>query len=198
MQQIYIFDTTLRDGEQSPGVALNIAEKLEIARQLARLGVNVIEAGFPVSSQGDFEAVREIARKIKGPTIAGLARANKVDIDRAWEALQAAEKPRIHTFIATSEIHMQYKLRKTREEVLGDAVEAVRYAKSLCPDVEFSAEDASRSEVDFLCRVFEAAIDAGANVINIPDTVGYATPDEFGAFITEIMAKTPNISNAVV
>ncbi len=198
MKQIYIFDTTLRDGEQSPGVALNIAEKLEIARQLTRLGVNAIEAGFPMASQGDFEAVREIARKIKGPIVAGLARTDKADIDRAWEALKEADKPRIHTFIATSEIHMKHKLRKTREEVLAAAEQAVAYAKSLCPDVEFSAEDASRSDVDFLCQVFERVIKAGANVINIPDTVGYATPNEFGEFIAEIIAKTPNIDQAIV
>ncbi|HZW82310.1 MAG TPA: hypothetical protein VFF14_02655, partial [Candidatus Deferrimicrobium sp.] len=143
MRQVYIFDTTLRDGEQSPGVALNIAEKLEIAKQLSKLGVNVIEAGFPITSQGDFEAVQEIARKIKGPTIAALARAGKADIDRAWEAVKEAEKPRIHTFIATSPIHMQHKLRKSPEEVLAIAEEAVAYAKTLCRDVEFSAEDAS-------------------------------------------------------
>jgi 2-isopropylmalate synthase len=198
MRQVYIFDTTLRDGEQSPGVALNIAEKLEIAKQLSKLGVNVIEAGFPISSQGDFEAVREIARKIKGPTIAALARAGKADIDRAWEAVKEAEKPRIHTFIATSPIHMQHKLRKSPEEVLTIAEESVAYAKSLCRDVEFSAEDASRSDVDFLVQLFERVIRAGANVINIPDTVGYSTPDEFGAFIAEIIAKTSNIHQAIV
>ncbi len=198
MRQVYIFDTTLRDGEQSPGVALNTSEKLEIARQLARLRVNVIEAGFPISSQGDFEAVREIARQINGPTIAALARAERADIDRAWEAVKEAEKPRIHTFIATSPIHMQHKLRKSPEEVLAAAVEAVAYAKSLCPDVEFSAEDASRSDVEFLARLFQRVIAAGANVINIPDTVGYSTPEEFGRFITQVMEKTPNIQQAVV
>ncbi len=198
MKRIYIFDTTLRDGEQSPGVALNMGEKLQIARQLARLGADVIEAGFPIASEGDFQAVREIARQVKGPVIAGLARANKADIDRAWEALQEAEKPRIHTFIATSAIHMQHKLRMSSEEVLAAAEEAVRHAKSLCADVEFSAEDASRSDVDFLCRLFEKVIEAGANVINIPDTVGYAAPEEFGTFVSEIIANTPNIDQAVV
>lgn len=198
MQQIYIFDTTLRDGEQSPGVALNVAEKLEIAKQLAGLGVNVIEAGFPIASQGDFEAVQQIARQVKGPVIAALSRTSKADIDRAWQALCEAEKPRIHTFIATSEIHMKHKLRMSREEVLKTAVDAVAYAKSLCPDVEFSAEDASRSDVDFLSQVITGVIEAGANVINIPDTVGYATPEEFADFIRQIRAKTPNIEQAVI
>ncbi|HEX3015693.1 MAG TPA: 2-isopropylmalate synthase [Desulfobacteria bacterium] len=198
MKPIYIFDTTLRDGEQSPGVALNIGEKLDIARQLKRLGVNVIEAGFPIASQGDFAAVQAVAREIKGPVIAGLARANKADIDRAWEALKDADKPRIHVFIATSEIHMKYKLRKTPDEVLAAATEAVRYAKSLCKDIEFSAEDASRSNIDFLSKVVTEVIKAGANVVNIPDTVGYATPNEFGDFLRKLIAKTPNIDQAII
>ncbi|MDA8442129.1 MAG: 2-isopropylmalate synthase [Peptococcaceae bacterium] len=198
MQKVYIFDTTLRDGEQSPGVALNTAEKLEIAAQLASLGVDVIEAGFPIASEGDFNAVQQIARTIQGPIISALARTSKSDIARAWEALKDAKRPRIHTFIATSEIHMQHKLRKTREEVLAAAVEGVAYAKSLCPDVEFSAEDASRSDLDFLCLVLERVIDAGANVVNIPDTVGYANPDEFAEFIRAIRAKTPNIAKAII
>lgn len=198
LNQICIFDTTLRDGEQSPGVALNIDEKLQIARQLARLGVNVIEAGFPIASQGDFEAVREVARQVKGPIIAALARADKADIYRAWEAVKEAEKPRIHTFIATSNIHMKHKLCMTPEQVVQASVEAVAYAKSFCNDVEFSAEDASRSDVEFLCNLFEQVIDAGATVVNIPDTVGYATPEEFGAFISEIIAKTPNMDKATV
>lgn len=198
MEQIYIFDTTLRDGEQSPGVALNIGEKLQIAKQLARLGVNVIEAGFPIASQGDFEAVREVARQVKGPTIAGLARIGKADIDRAWEAVREAGKARIHTFIATSHIHMKHKLNMTPQQVLAAAEEGVAYAKKFCQDIEFSAEDASRSDVDFLCKLFERVIKAGANVINIPDTVGYATPEEFGEFVAKIIAKTPNMDQAVV
>ncbi|MEW6726449.1 2-isopropylmalate synthase [Desulforudis sp. 1088] len=196
--RLYIFDTTLRDGEQSPGVSLNINEKLQIARQLANLGVDVIEAGFPFASPGDFEAVQAIAREIRGVTIAGLARANFADIDRAWEALRYADQPRIHTFIATSDIHLKHKLRMSREQVLEAAAAAVRRARSYTSDVEFSAEDASRSDLEFLCRVVAAAIEAGATVINIPDTVGYATPDEFGAFIAGIMQGTPGIEKAVL
>ncbi len=197
-RRVFIFDTTLRDGEQSPGVSLNVREKLEIALQLAALNVDVIEAGFPIASPGDFAAVREIAREVRGPVIAGLARANREDIDRAWEALRQAERPRIHTFIATSDIHMKYKLKKTREEVLEQAVAAVKYAKQYTPDVEFSAEDASRSEFDFLCKVIEAAIEAGATVINIPDTVGYAIPFEFGEFITRIRERVKNIDKVIL
>lgn len=197
-QRIYIFDTTLRDGEQSPGVNLNMEEKLAIAQQLAKLGVDVIEAGFPISSEGDFRAVQRIAREVKGPIIAGLARTSEKDIRAAYEAVKEAEKPRIHTFIATSPIHMQYKLQKPPEEVVRMAVEGVRLAKSLVDDVEFSAEDASRSEVPFLCEIFTKVIEAGANVINIPDTVGYATPWEFGQFIKAIREGVPNISQAVV
>ena len=196
--KIYIFDTTLRDGEQSPGVSLNIQEKLQIASQLAKLNVNVIEAGFPIASKGDFEAVKAIAQKIEGPVIAGLARAEKKDIDRAWEALQYAKKPRIHTFIATSEIHMQHKLRMSREEVLKRAIEMVKYARSLCEDIEFSAEDAFRSDPAFLYQVFEGVIAAGARVINIPDTVGYATPIEFGRLIKNIRENVSNIDQAIV
>jgi len=194
--RIYIFDTTLRDGEQSPGVSLNVQEKLEIAQQLARLGVDVIEAGFPIASPGDFQAVKAIAERVKGPVIAGLCRATREDIDAGWEALKGAESPRIHTFIATSDIHLKYKLQKSREEVLEQAVEAVKYAKKYCSDVEFSAEDASRSDLDYLCTVIEKVIDAGATVVNIPDTVGYAVPDEFGRFIKAIMEKVPNIHRA--
>ncbi|GAW92566.1 2-isopropylmalate synthase [Calderihabitans maritimus] len=197
-RKVYIFDTTLRDGEQSPGVNLNIQEKLEIAQQLARLGVDIIEAGFPIASPGDFEAVRAIARNVKGPVIAALARISPGDIDRAWEAVKDAEQPRIHTFIATSEIHMRYKLRMTREQVLEAAVNGVKHAKKYTSDVEFSPEDGFRSDLDFLCQVVEAAIEAGATTINIPDTVGYATPDEFGKFIAEIRARVPNIDKAVL
>ncbi|SHG52378.1 2-isopropylmalate synthase [Thermosyntropha lipolytica DSM 11003] len=196
--RIYIFDTTLRDGEQSPGVSLNSDEKLEIARQLARLGVDVIEAGFPIASPGDFAAVKKIADNVKGPVIAGLCRANYKDIDRAWEALKGAESPRIHTFIATSDIHLKYKLNKTREQVLEQAVEAVRYAKKYCSDVEFSAEDASRSDLDYLALVVEKVIEAGATVVNLPDTVGYAVPDEFGLFIKSICERVPNIDKAII
>lgn len=197
-QRIYIFDTTLRDGEQSPGVNLNMEEKLAIAQQLARLGVDVIEAGFPISSEGDFKAVQRIAREVKGPVIAGLARTSEKDIRAVYEAVKEAERPRIHTFIATSEIHMRHKLQKTREEVKQMAVAGVKLAKSLVDDVEFSAEDAFRSEIPFLCEVFTQVIEAGATVINIPDTVGYATPWEFGEFIKAIREGVPNISQAVV
>ena len=198
MSKIFIFDTTLRDGEQSPGVSLNLQEKLAIAQQLAKLGVDVIEAGFPIASPGDFEGVKAIAQNVQGPTIAALARANQSDIDRAWEALKYSDKPRIHTFIATSDIHLKHKLRKTREEVLVKAVEAVQYAKSYTADVEFSAEDAFRSDLDYLCQVFTAVIEAGATVINVPDTVGYATPWEFGQFIAAIRQKVPNIDQVIL
>lgn len=197
-KRIKIFDTTLRDGEQSPGASMNIEEKLEVAKQLARLKVDVIEAGFPISSPGDFEAVKLIAQQVKGPSIAGLCRATKGDIDRAWEAVQYSKKPRIHTFIATSDIHLEHKLKKTREQVLEAAVEAVKYAKTLCEDVEFSAEDATRSDVDYLCQVVEAVIDAGATTVNIPDTVGYAIPDEFGALIATLFKRVPNIKNTTI
>jgi len=197
-ERVFVFDTTLRDGEQSPGASMNIEEKLLIARQLERMQVDVIEAGFPISSDGDFEAVKRIAEEIHTVTIAGLARANKVDIDRCWEAVRHSQKPRIHTFIATSDIHLKYKLKKSREEVLHDAAEAVRYARSLCPDVEFSAEDASRSEPDYLCKVLEATIQAGANVVNIPDTVGYAVPLEFAERIRYIRTHVPSLGSAVL
>ncbi|NLW07635.1 MAG: 2-isopropylmalate synthase [Clostridia bacterium] len=188
-RKIYIFDTTLRDGEQSPGVSLNLKEKLEIAHQLARLGVDVIEAGFPIASLGDFEAVRAVAAEVEGPVIAGLARTNERDIDRAWEALQVAKRPRIHVFIATSDIHLKYKLRMSREQVLEAVRKGVSLAKSYCEDVEFSPEDASRSDLDFLCQVLETAIACGATVVNIPDTVGYATPQEFGQLIKQIRQR---------
>jgi 2-isopropylmalate synthase len=196
--KIYIFDTTLRDGEQAPGFSMNIDEKINLALQLAKLKVDAIEAGFPIASEGDFEAVREVSKTVKGPIIAGLCRVKKKDIDRAWEALQYAERARIHTFVATSDIHLEYKLKKTREEVLKEAVEAVGYAKTLTNDVEFSTEDAARSDLDFLCKIVESVIDAGAGTVNIPDTVGYAIPYEFGALIKCIMDKVPNISKARV
>lgn len=196
-RKIRIFDTTLRDGEQSPGASMNIEEKLNVAKQLARLKVDVIEAGFPISSPGDFEAVKEIAELVKGPAVAGLCRAADADIDRAWEALQYAKKPVIHTFIATSDIHLEKKLKKSRQEVLDIAVAAVKRAKGYCEDVEFSAEDASRSELDYLCQVVEAVIDAGATVVNLPDTVGYAIPSEYGEMIRRVIERVPNSKNAI-
>ncbi len=194
--RIKIFDTTLRDGEQTPGVSLNIQEKLEIARQLVRLGVDVIEAGFAISSPGDFLAVKTVAENVKGVTIASLSRAVEKDIDRAWEAVCNAESPRIHTFIATSDIHMKYKLKMTEEEVLERAVAMVKYAKKYCSDVEFSAEDASRSRTGFLYRIVEEVIKAGATVVNIPDTVGYSSPEEFGLLIKGIRENVPGIEKA--
>jgi len=196
--RVYIFDTTLRDGEQSPGVSLNVEEKVEIAQQLARLGVDIIEAGFPNASPGDFEAVKAIARQVKGPVIAGLARVNFEDIDRAWAALQDAERPRIHVFCATSEVHMQYKLQMTREQVLAAIVNGVRRAKSYTEDVEFSPEDGFRSDREFLCQVVKAAIEAGATTINIPDTVGYATPEEIGAMFREVLEKVPEARQVIL
>lgn len=198
MRQIDIFDTTLRDGEQSPGVALNPSEKVQIARQLAKLGVNVIEAGFPIASPGDFEAVKRIADEVRQVSICALARTQAQDIERAWEAISKAESPRIHTFIATSPIHMQYKLKKSPEDVLEQAVAGVKLAKSKVEDIEFSAEDASRSDIGFLGRVFSAVIKAGATVLNIPDTVGYATPDEFAQFLRAVMERTEGIEKVKV
>ena len=195
-EKVYIFDTTLRDGEQSPGASMNTAEKLRIATQLEKLGVDAIEAGFPAASAGDFEAVSEIAGKIVNSEVVALARASIHDIDRAWNAISHAKHPKIHTFLATSDIHMEYKLQMTREEVLKTAVEAVKYACSYTDNVEFSAEDGSRSDPDFLCQVFEAVIDAGAKVINLPDTVGYAVPHEFGGLVAHVMKNTPNIGKA--
>ncbi|MEW9121652.1 MAG: 2-isopropylmalate synthase [Thermotaleaceae bacterium] len=197
-KRIYIFDTTLRDGEQSPGISLNIQEKLQIASQLAKLKVDVIEAGFPIASKGDFEAVKAIAQNIEGPIVAGLSRAEQKDIDRTWEAVQYAKRPRIHTFIATSDIHLKYKLKMSREEVLERAVAMVKYARNLCENIEFSAEDASRSDREYLYRVFEGVIDAGASVINIPDTVGYTTPLEFGKLIRDIRENVKNIDKAII
>ena len=201
---VLIFDTTLRDGEQSPGATLHIQEKMEIAHQLARLGVDIMEAGFPAASPGDLEAVRRIANTVgraprrnkdgeivAPPVIAGLARANKNDIDKAWEAVQGAVRPRIHTFLATSDIHMQHKLRMTRDEVLETVGDMVQYARSLCRDVEFSPEDGGRSDPEFLVKVLEVAIQAGATTLNIPDTVGYTTPEEYGALINYLRENTP-------
>jgi 2-isopropylmalate synthase len=199
MRKVLIFDTTLRDGEQTPGVSLNVAEKVEIARQLARLGVDVIEAGFPVASPGDFTAVQSVAREVKGPVICGLARAVPGDIERAWEALkEAARPPRIHTFIATSPIHMEHKLGKRPDEVLAMAVEAVKLARRYTPDVEFSAEDATRSDWAFLAEVFTATIAAGATTLNVPDTVGYTTPQEMAELLTYLAEHVPGWTDVVV
>lgn len=196
INRIKIFDTTLRDGEQTPGVNLNIQEKLEIARQLEKLGVDVIEAGFAIASPGDFEAVKAVSENIKNVTIASLCRAVEKDIDRAWEAVKGAQSPRIHTFIATSDIHLKYKLKMTEDEVLERAVAMVKYAKKYCSDVEFSAEDASRTRVEFLIKVVEEVIKAGATVVNIPDTVGYTTPTEYGKIIRAIKDSVSNIDKA--
>jgi 2-isopropylmalate synthase len=200
--RVIIFDTTLRDGEQAPGFSMNVVEKLEMARQLARLNVDVIEAGFPISSDEDFEAVREVAKTVgqleSPPSICGLSRVGLGDIDRCWEAVRHAKKPRIHTFVATSDIHLKYKLRKSRAEVLKAAVEAVRHARGYCDDVEFSPEDASRSDFDYMCDVLEAVIDAGARTINIPDTVGYAIPTEWFERIALIRERVRNSRQAVI
>jgi 2-isopropylmalate synthase len=196
--RITIFDTTLRDGEQSPGCSMNQQEKLRLAHQLDRLGVDVIEAGFPIASDGDFESVRAIASVVRRPIIAGLARACRPDIERAWEALREAARPRIHVFLATSDIHLKYKLRITREECVEQAREAILFAKSLCEDVEFSPEDATRTEPDFLCRVLEAVVEAGATTLNIPDTVGYSVPAEFGDLITTIRRRVKGIENVTI
>ncbi len=198
MKHIVIFDTTLRDGEQSPGASLDIKAKIEIAKQLERLGVDVIEAGFPIASKGDFMAVHNIASVVKGPIVCGLARARKEDIDECRQALRPAKQARVHVFLATSEIHMKYKLKKAEEEILKQAEEFVKYARRFCDDVEFSPEDASRSDIDFLCRVVEAVIYAGAKTVNIPDTVGYATPIEFGSLIKTIKTKVSNSNKAIL
>ena len=198
LRQVTIFDTTLRDGEQSPGASMNLPEKMEIAQALVDLGADIIEAGFPIASPGDFQAVSEISANIRGATICGLARCNPKDIDRAWEALKYAERPRIHVFLATSAIHREFKLRMTPEEIVRRAVEGVKHAAQYCDDVEFSPEDAARTEHDFLCEVVEQAIAAGATTINIPDTVGYATPAEMGRRIKMLRDRVPNIDRAVL
>ena len=197
-ERVVIFDTTLRDGEQSPGASMNLEEKLRLAKVLEELGVDVIEAGFPIASNGDFEAVREIGRAVRRSTIAGLARAQRKDIDRCAEALAFAERRRIHTFISTSPLHMKFKLQMEPERVLAAVTESVTYARSLVEDVEWSAEDGSRTEHDFLCRCVEAAIAAGATTINIPDTVGYGVPEEYGALFAMLRNRVPNIDKAIL
>jgi len=197
-RNIMIFDTTLRDGEQVPGAKLNAHQKLEIAHQLARLGVDVIEAGFPTSSPGEKEAVTLVAKEVKECAINGLARTIKKDIDDVWDAVQHAEHPRIHVFLGSSDIHLERKLRVDRDKGIEMAVDAVRYARNLCPEVEYSTEDASRTEFEYLCRIIEAVIDAGAMVVNIPDTVGYAIPDQFGDLIRRIRGTVPNIDKAIL
>jgi 2-isopropylmalate synthase len=196
--RVIILDTTLRDGEQSPGASMNSAEKLRLAGQLQRLGVDAIEAGFPAASPGDFESVKLIAEKIRNPQVTALARASKADIDQAWGAIKDAANPRIHTFIATSDIHLEHKLKRSREQVIRAAVDAVRYAKTRTDNVEFSAEDGSRSDRDFLSQVFEATIEAGATTVNLPDTVGYAMPDEFAELVSYVRTHTPNIHRSVL
>jgi 2-isopropylmalate synthase len=197
-ERVFIFDTTLRDGEQSPGNTMNTPEKLRVARQLEILGVDVIEAGFPIASEGDFEAVRLIAETIKDCEVAGLARANNDDIDRAWEAIKNAKMPRIHTFISTSDIHLKHQFKKTKDEIRKIAIDAVKRAKRYTPNVEFSAMDATRSDWDYLCVMLAEVIEAGATTVNVPDTVGYAVPAEFGELIRYIVTHVPNIKNAVI
>jgi 2-isopropylmalate synthase len=196
--RVLIFDTTLRDGEQSPGISLNTTEKLEIAHQLARLGVDIIEAGFPIASPGDFEAVQAIAREVHGPVVAGLARANPADVERAWEAVRDAERPRIHTFVSTSDIHIVHQLQATREDVKGLARASVAQARSYCDDVEFSPMDATRADVDFTAEVVQIAVDEGATTINIPDTVGYAMPQEYAEFLRSLYERVPALHDVVL
>lgn len=196
--KVYIFDTTLRDGEQSPGATMNIEEKIIVARQLEKLGVDVIEAGFPISSDGDFESVRRIAEEIRGCQVAGLARTREQDIDRAWEAVKVGEDPRIHVFLATSDIHLKHKLKMTRDQVFEEMTEAVAYARKYTSNVEFSCEDATRTDPEFLVRMAAGAVKAGARVINIPDTVGYAIPAEMSEFIAKIVTEVPGIENVIV
>jgi len=196
--RIKIFDTTLRDGEQSPGCTMNQQEKLRLADQLDRLGVDVIEAGFPIASDGDFESVKAIAIAVRRPIIAALARACQPDIERAWEALKHAAQPRIHIVLATSDIHLKYKLRITRDQCVEQARESIRFAKSLCDDIEFSSEDATRTDPDFLCRVLDAVVEVGATTLNIADTVGYTVPTEFGDLITTIRRRVKGIENVTI
>ncbi|MBV9436910.1 MAG: 2-isopropylmalate synthase, partial [Acidobacteria bacterium] len=198
MERITIFDTTLRDGEQSPGCSMNLGEKLRMAQTLDALGVDVLEAGFPIASRGDFEAVERIAREVRRPSVAALARCKHEDVEQAWQAVRDAERPRIHTFLATSDIHLEYKLKITRAEALEQARTAVALAKSHCDDVEFSPEDATRSDFDFLCQVVETAIEEGATTINIPDTVGYSLPSDYGVLIGNLKNKVRNIDRAVL
>jgi len=196
--RITVFDTSLRDGEQSPGCSMNVHEKLRMAHQLDRLGVDVIEAGFPIASDGDFEAVQAIAAAVRRPIIAGLARACASDIERAWQALKGAARPRIHVFLATSDIHLKYKLRISRQQCLQQARESIRLAKSFCDDVEFSPEDATRTDREFLCEVVQAVIDAGATTVNIPDTVGYTMPTEFAEIIQMLRERVRGIERATI
>lgn len=197
-RKIVIFDTTLRDGEQSPGASMNLQEKLQVAEALVELGADVIEAGFPIASPGDFESVREISRIVKGAAVCGLARCVNADIDRAWEALKEAENPRIHVFLATSAVHREFKLRMTQDEIIARAVAGVQRAKGYCSNIEFSPEDACRTEIDFLCKVVEATIAAGATTVNIPDTVGYTTPSEMTKRIRTLYERVPNIDQAII
>ncbi len=197
-EKIFVFDTTLRDGEQSPGCSMNLEEKLEMARQLDRLGVDILEAGFPIASQGDFDAVRAIAAEVRRPVIAALARASQLDIDRAWAALKEAARPRIHTFLATSDIHLKFKLRKTREEILKQISFAVGYAKSFCPDVEFSPEDAGRTDRSYLVECCHAAVEAGATVLNLPDTVGYCLEPEYEKMFADVQARVPGMEGVML
>ena len=197
-RHIRIFDTTLRDGEQSPGASMNVEEKVLVAKQLARLNVDIIEAGFAFSSPGDFEAVQRIGQEVEGPTICSLARAKSEDIDVAWKALKGGQKPRIHTFLSTSDIHLKHQFRMTREEALNRAVEMVKHARSYVEDVEFSPMDATRSDISYLCEVVEAVIDAGAGTVNIPDTVGYTTPQEFGEIIRTLRTRVQGCDRAYI
>jgi 2-isopropylmalate synthase len=197
-EKVFIFDTTLRDGEQSPGCSMNLPEKIEMARQLDRLGVDILEAGFPIASHGDFEAVKAISAEIQRPIIAALARANQLDIDRAWEALQGAARPRIHTFLATSDIHLQYKLHKTREEILKMISWAVGHAKSKCQDVEFSPEDAGRTERSYLIECCHAAVEAGATVLNLPDTVGFCLEPDYEQMFRDVQTRVPGMDHVTL
>ncbi len=197
-KRITIFDTTLRDGEQSPGCSMNLEEKVQVAGHLDRLGVDVIEAGFPIASDGDFRAVQAVAARIRRPKIAALARCTQKDIERAWEAIRHAERPRIHVFLATSDIHLQYKLKITRHDALTQSREAVRYARTLCDDVEFSPEDATRSDPEFLCSVLQGVVEAGATTLNIPDTVGYTVPSEYARLITTIRERVCGVENVTI
>lgn len=195
-KRIVILDTTLRDGEQAPGFSMNTEEKVKFALQLEKLGVDIIEAGFPVSSQGDFEAVSEVSKVVKDSGVAAFCRASEKDISVGWEAVSQSARPRLHLFIATSDIHLKYKLKKSREEALEIAVNSVKFARNLCDDVEFSAEDALRSDVDYLCEVTEAVIKAGASTVNLPDTVGYTAPFEIDRVISEVINRVPNVDKA--
>src|SRR5918999_2874263 len=197
-KRVRIFDTTLRDGEQSPGISLNTQEKVEIAQQLARLGVDVIEAGFPITSPGDFEAVEEIARQVEGPTICGLARTHKADIDAAWNAIKDSARPRIHTFISTSDIHITHQLQTTRDDVKGQARAAVAHAREYCEDVEFSPMDATRADLEFTAEVLQIALDEGATTINVPDTVGYTMPSEYAAMFVELQRLVSGLADVTL